>query len=475
MSGLPTHHRQQGLNFHGAAGTARPAVTRRPRWGLMLVLAVVAIAVTACGSSSSNSPGSSPGSAPGSSPGSSTTSAKTSSSGPVVFPVFFPFSGPDADYGAFAYAGCPPAVEGINQAGGVLGHKATCKIVDTRGDPADAVSAADQLLATTSNIGGIVGPSSDEDTATVSIFEQAHVVTMDEGGTGLFLHQTNPYYFRTVPADVLTGVALAVWAKESGYTKDAALFGNDNAAQGNVPGVVKASRALGIHLTTNIALTADQTSYETEVQQVISTHPQAILTETDPQTAGVLFGELKAAGTVLPTLGTAGIVGPDYAKAVAHAVGNADFAKYWVIIQPYGAVSGPTYTKWNELLLHSGEKNPSQWAQQVYSQIPYDDINIMALAMQAAHSIVPSVYRPYIRQITQASPGAVVVHDFATGKAALAAGKQIQYVGPTGAIDFNQYQNSPGLFSASLPGQNYRIVGVISAAQINHASIAGGV
>jgi ABC-type branched-subunit amino acid transport system substrate-binding protein len=392
-----------------------------------------------------------------------------------VFPVFFPFSGPDADYGAFAYAGCPPAVEGINQAGGILGHKATCKIVDTRGDPADAVSAANQLLATTTNVGGIVGPSSDEDTATVPIFERAHIVTMDEGGTALFLHQTNPYYWRSVPADVLTGVALAIWAKHEGYTRAAAVFGNDNAAQGNVPGVVKTSKVLGIHLTTNIALTADQTSYETEVQQVVNSHPQAIFTETDPQTAGVLFGELKAAGAVLPTFGTAGIVGPDYNKAVSHAVGAADFAKKWVIIQPYGAISGPTYTKWDQLLMSSGEKNPSQWAQQVYSQIPYDDINVMALAMEAAHSIQSSVYRPYIRLVTEARPGAVIVHSFADGKAALAAGKKIQYVGPTGAIDFNQYQNSPGLFSASLPGQNYKTVGIISAQQINQAASAGGV
>ncbi|MGI8557019.1 MAG: ABC transporter substrate-binding protein [Solirubrobacteraceae bacterium] len=425
----------------------------------------MALGLAACGSS--NPPTGVGGAA-------ASTTAKTGA-GNVTFPVFFPFSGHDADYGGFAYPGCPPAVNGINQAGGILGHKATCQVVDTRGDPADAVSAADQLLATTSNIGGIVGPSSDEDTATAPIFEKAHVVTMDEGGTQLFDHQTNPYYWRSTPPDILDGVALAVWAKRQGYTNVALVFGNDNAAQGNVPGVVKAAKVLGIHLTTTISLTNDQTSYETEVQQVIGTHPQAIFTETDAQTGGVFFNELKAAGVVIPTLGTAGIGVPDYNTALIHAVGAADYAKYWVIVQPFGAVSGPTFTTWNHLMMTSGQKHPGQSARQVYSELPYDDINIMALAMVAAHSIQSSAYRNYMQAVTAAKPGAVVVHSFAAGKSALHSGKQIQYVGPTGAVDFNKYQNSPGMFSASLPGQNYKIVGIITAPQVNHVAIAGGV
>jgi len=44
------------------------------------------------------------------------------------------------------------------------------------------------------------------------------------------------------------------------------------------------------------------------------------------------------------------------------------------------------------------------------------------------------------------SPGAVVVHDFAQGKAALSHGKTIQYVGATGQISFDRWQNSPGAF-----------------------------
>ena len=45
-----------------------------------------------------------------------------------------------------------------------------------------------------------------------------------------------------------------------------------------------------------------------------------------------------------------------------------------------------------------------------------------------------------------ALPGAVVVHTFAVGVAALQAGKKIDYVGAAGVIDFNQWHNSGGGF-----------------------------
>ncbi len=51
-------------------------------------------------------------------------------------------------------AGCIPAANLINQAGGVLGHQVQCIAVDTRGDPADAVPAAQKLIATTQNLMG---------------------------------------------------------------------------------------------------------------------------------------------------------------------------------------------------------------------------------------------------------------------------------------------------------------------------------
>src|SRR5580704_14735347 len=71
---------------------------------------------------------------------------------PVTVADVAPFSGPDASLGPTYLASCYGATSAINAAGGVNGHPLTCKSVDTRGDPADAVPAVNQMFASTSNL-----------------------------------------------------------------------------------------------------------------------------------------------------------------------------------------------------------------------------------------------------------------------------------------------------------------------------------
>lgn len=386
----------------------------------------------------------------------------------VLIDTFNPFSGPTATFGFYEFSGCPPAAYAVNKAGGILGHQLKCGTVDTRGDPADAVLAAQKMLATTKSLVGVLGPSSDEDSATVPVLNQAHMPAFDNGGTVVLCHSHYQYFWRTLPADNISGYALALWAHQKHYTRTAAVFANDVSAQGNDPGVVNGVPALGDKLVANLTVTPDQTSYETEVQRIAAAHPQAIYTEMDPQTAGVFFGELKQAGDLVPIIGTSGDVGPEFKKALVAAIGKSDFAKYFTIVYPYALTSGPAWKAWDQALLKApGEyKNPKQFANNSFSEAPYDDAIIMALAMVAAHSTNPVAYNKDIVKVTQARSGAVVVHTFAAGVRALKAGKQIQYVGVTGDFAFNQYHCSPGIYAAVSPAHQYRLIKQLSAQQL---------
>ncbi len=123
--------------------------------------------------------------------GSSGGSAGGAGGKPLTYAVFMPFSGPDAAYGTVGDAGVIPAVMQINKAGGVLGHTFTWKNVDTRGDPADAVPAAEQLIATTPTLVAINGPTSDEASATVPIFNRADMPMFTGTGQSQFNHNTD--------------------------------------------------------------------------------------------------------------------------------------------------------------------------------------------------------------------------------------------------------------------------------------------
>src|SRR5258708_32360748 len=88
---------------------------------------LVAVVLAACGSSgSSNSAGGSGG----------------QSGGALTIGSFSTYTGPNASLGPEQIAGCSTAPGLVNQARGVLGHKATCPANYDRGAPAGRGAAA---------------------------------------------------------------------------------------------------------------------------------------------------------------------------------------------------------------------------------------------------------------------------------------------------------------------------------------------
>jgi len=63
--------------------------------------------------------------------------------------------------------------------------------------------------------------------------------------------------------------------------------------------------------------------------------------------------------------------------------------------------------------------------------------------MVASKSTDPSVYKAYLSKVAS---GAVAVHTFAQGVAALKKGKTINYSGPGGPTKFNGFNESNGIF-----------------------------
>src|SRR6202034_1133265 len=180
--------------------------------GLALVLA---LGLTACASSSSSSTS-----------GSSAPSGSTLTIADVA-----PFSGPDAALGPTYLATCYGATTAINNAGGVLGHTLTCKSVDTRGDPADAVPAVNQMFASTSSLALVIGCTSDEAAAVVPIINAHKMAMFCMTGQSEFDSVHFPYFYRLVPPDLEESYAMVAIAQQLHYTRIALAFGNDIGSQ----------------------------------------------------------------------------------------------------------------------------------------------------------------------------------------------------------------------------------------------------
>jgi branched-chain amino acid transport system substrate-binding protein len=364
-----------------------------------------------------------------------------------------PFTGADGVFGSNALAACTAAKTLINSHGGINGHQLDCLPVDTRGDPADAVPAVAKMLATTSNLVGVIGPSGDEATAVAPLLDAANVPFFPTAGDAPLGQWTYRSFYRLVPPDDVGGSAMALWANQKGYKTAAALFGSDISTQGTVPTLLAGLTKLGSpRLVSNQKVALDQTSYRTEIEQLLATKPDVLFSELDAPTASTFFSELEqlAGGTMpFPVVFSNALLEPVWYSAVAKAIGGPSvLAKYFVGPNSIVATSGPAWQDFATALLASPKdvvKNPAQYDFVGTTQADFDGANLMALAMVAAKSVDPQTYAPWIVKLTQPSTGAIQVQDFTDGASALTAGKTIQFVGLAGTgINFNQWHNSPG-------------------------------
>src|SRR5437764_12395098 len=113
-----------------------------------------------------------------------------------------PFSGVDANLGPAYYAACLAAAPSINNNGGGGGRNVKCQQFDTRGEPADAAPAANQMVASNSNLMAVVGCTSDEASAVAPIVNKAHIPMFCMTGQSEFKKNKLPYFHHLVPADL---------------------------------------------------------------------------------------------------------------------------------------------------------------------------------------------------------------------------------------------------------------------------------
>ncbi len=451
-----------------AAGDRRHTTGLRGRRAYALPFAAVAagavlsLVLAACGSSNSSSGGSS---------GSGAKAGATLTVADVA-----PFSGPDAALGPTYLATCYGATHAINADGGVLGHKFTCKSVDTRGEPADAVPAVNQLFASTPNLALVIGCTSDEAASVVPIINARKMNMFCMTGQSEFDHVHFPYFYRLVPPDLEEAYAMVVVAKQLGYTKLALAFGNDIGSQTFVQPAIAAIKKAGMTLTTSQTLALNASTFRTEAEAIIGSHPQAILTEALGTADPTLFAEIKQLnhGKTIPVIATSAAISPAFFKAAASAVGASTFTSNFHADNLVTETSGPAYGPFkNALLSQQGHVPGTVGNFTTYLSAPggvhlYDGINLAALAMLMSKSVTPSVYGPDILKIGDGVPGATVCYSFVQCASALKSGKSIRYEGPGGPSAFDAYHDSTGIFQVDTysPSGAVNVVGNISAAQL---------
>jgi len=451
------------LTAEGTNMTRRSHNTRRRTAAVLSAAAAVlaTAALAACSSSSSSSSG--------------TTSASGSHSAIVVADLA-PFSGPDAALGPTYLVSCDGATAAIDNAGGVLGHKLSCKGVDTRGDPADAVPATRQMFATTPNLALIIGVTSDEAASVVPVINADKMVAFGMTGQSEFSSTHFQYFYRLVPPDLAESYAMVVIAQQLGYKRIALAFGNDIGSQTFIKPAITSIGKAGQTLVANETLDLSANTFRTEADKIVAAHPDVIFTEALGPAEATFLSEVKQlnGGKMIPVIGTSATISPDWYKSVAAAIGASTLASSFHADNLVTETSGPAYQAFSKALLSQQGKVPGVTGDfTTYLSAPggvhlYDGINLAALAMLMAKSTSPAVYGPDILKIGDGVSGATICYSYSQCAPLVRKGTAIRYEGPGGPTIFDSYHDSNGIFQIDTYSASGKVnvVGTISTAQL---------
>jgi ABC-type branched-subunit amino acid transport system substrate-binding protein len=441
--------------------------TARRRWSAASVPVTILLLMAACG-------------------GSSTPTGGGLGSGPLLVGVIAPFTGADAGLGPAYYAACLAAAPSINSNGGVGGRQVSCSKFDTRGEPADAVPAANSMIAGNTNLMAVVGCTSDEAATVAPIINRAHIPMFCMTGQTEFNKPSPalPYFHRLVPADIYDAYAMVGYALfgpgHSPYKKAALVFGNDIGSQAFVQPATNAFTKLGGTIAINQPITLGAPSYRTEVQAMLATHPDVIFTEA-LGSAGTYLKEVKTqnGGQMIPFIGTSATIDPTWFQQVKDAIGVSDLVKYYGGVDLGYTFSGPAYDEFITNLNAAASQfaDAPKYKQRGSTLHLYDGIIMTALAMVATNSADPTVYNPKIKDIANGTSGATVVNTYKDGIAQLKAGKSIRFVGAGGENAFDQYNNSQsGYILVNYDAQGNEVkIGGLTPQQTEQLSAAGGI
>ncbi|HYM50239.1 MAG TPA: ABC transporter substrate-binding protein [Candidatus Limnocylindrales bacterium] len=413
--------------------------------------------------------------------GNQASTPSASGTSPLLIGVVAPFTGVDAGLGPAYYAACLAAANELNTNGNIMGHPVSCQQFDTRGEPADAVPAARQMVASNSNLMAVVGCTSDEASSVVPIIDASHIPMFCMTGQSEFNKTTYKYFHRLVPPDQYDAFAMVGSALYfNHYSKIALVFGNDIGSQAFVPPAQTAIPKLGGTVTINQAIALNQSDYRTEVTQMLATHPDVIFTEALGPADATYLAEVKQlnGGKLIPFIGTSATVDPQWFAAVSGAIGVDNLVNNYQAVDIGTTFSGPGYDEFVANLNAAASKFPDapKYKQRASTLHLYDGLLQAALAMNATKSIDPQVYNAKIKEIGNGVSGATEVHTYKEGVDAINSGKSVRLVGAGGPTNYNQWNNSQqGYILVKYDAQGNEVtIGSLTQEQTAKIIAAGG-
>ncbi len=355
--------------------------------------------------------------------------------------ALLPMTGDLQAYGQTSRNGVELAQTEINSDGGVLGSDLAVKVGDTQTKPQAGIDAAKKLISV-EGVSGIVGALS----SGVSI-PVAKSVSSKEGVPQISSASTSPeitglddndFMFRTVPSDAFQGRALGEIVAEDGLTNVSILYVNNDYGEGLANSFTEAFESQGGTVDQSLGYEKGNASYRSELSKASGDSTEALVLIGYPESGVTILRQAIEGGHFDQFVFTDGLKAPEIIEAV-----GADALEGSYGSAPQSGGDSKAAEHFNTAYEGAyGEVPPKP-----FIDTAYDATYVLALAAQSAGSTEPEAVRDALRDVANPPGEQVTPGNWDEAVDLLEDGKDINYSGASGPIDFDENGDVGGSFA----------------------------
>ena len=307
----------------------------------------------------------------------------------------------------------------VNAAGTLLGGTTITPVrADSTCVDAAAATASAERLITSDGVSGIVGAMCSGATgavlANVAMPNGMVMISPSATSPALSTVEDNGLFFRTAPSDARQGEVMAAMMKDRGYNDIAVTYTNNDYGKGLADSFAAAWEAQGGTITINAAHEDGKADYSAEVGALASAGGDILVVAgyVDQGGSGIIQAALDTGAFDTFNLPD-GMVSSTLEERFGTALDGS-----------FGQIPGsPAAEKFAALV---GDRFDST---SVYADTGYDAAALIMMAMQAAGSTDPMVYKDKVMDVANAPGEEIFPGEIEKALEILAAGGDVDYVG----------------------------------------------
>lgn len=333
-------------------------------------------------------------------------------------------------------AGAELAVADINAAGGVLGKPVEWSAEDSSDGDHPEVAPASATKVLSEGADAVLGAAASGVTRLIidQITKNKTVqISMSNTAPDLSTWKDGGYYFRTAPSDLLQGAIVGNQIVADGNENVAIIYQQTAYGEGLEAKAKATIEAAGAKVVSSLPFPEAETNFDTIVDQTIAAGADSVLV--------ISYDEIKK---IVPALQKKKFDGSKIYFVDGNLGNYSKEAWAGYIAGAKGTLPGGKLDeafKQRAVDIYAKNHNGAKLTEFSYLAETYDAIILLALAAEQAGNDSGEAISKNLQSV---STGGEKVTDFAAGLAAIKAGKDIDYDGFSGPIEFDKNGDPTG-------------------------------